>query len=577
MRTLRYTIALALVLVLVSITLVQSQAGVTYTPVSDQRLLNPEPQNWLQIRRTYDGSMYSPLEQITPANVATLAPAWTYSTSSASAPLEGLEAPPIVNNGVMFVSTDRNRVIALNARTGDRLWEYQRPLPQDINQLHPTNRGVALYGDKVYFATTDAFLVALNASDGKVAWEKAVEDYKTGYYMTLAPLIVKGKVIVGVAGGERGIRGFIQAFDANSGNIVWKTYMVPAPNEPGGNTWPADTYKTGAASVWVTGTYDPETNTAYYGTGNGGPWIGDLRPGDNLYTASVVGLDADTGAIKTYHQYHWNDSWDWDEVDPPVLVNINRGGQTVKAAVHAGRNGYLWLLDRSGGKLSFLDAKPFVFQNVFTKIDPKTGRPEYDPARKPNLKAKADFCPSLWGGKDWPYTSFSPKTGMLYIPANENMCGRMEATEVRYQAGQSYTGARTELYVRDGADHIGELQAWNLGTMTKVWTTTFKSQNWGSVLSTGGNLVFMGGTNDRYFRAFDATNGKELWKFRTNSGIIAPPSTYEIDGTQYVAVAAGWGIDAERMQGRLAQALGWDPNVPKGGVIWVFALRDRIK
>lgn len=571
MRNLRCLVVLA--------TLLASQAIVqgSFTPVTDQRLLKPEPQNWLQIRGTYSGAMYSPLEQINTTNVATLTPVWTFSTSSATAPLEGLESPPIVNNGMMFVATDRNKVIALNARTGEKIWEYQRPLPQDLNQLHPTSRGIALYDDKVFVATTDCFLVALNASNGKVVWEKAVEDYKTGYYMTLAPLAAKGKVVIGVSGGERGIRGFIQAFDANSGSSVWKTYTVPAPNEPGGDTWPGDTYKTGAASVWVTGTYDPETNITYWGIGNGGPWIGDLRPGDNLYTSSVIGLDLDSGAIKTYHQYHWNDSWDWDEVDPPVLVDITREGKIIKAAVHAGRNGYLWLLERTGGKLAFLDAKPYVFQNVFTKIDPKTGRPEYDPAHKPNLKTKVDFCPSLWGGKDWPYTSFSPKTGLLYIPANENMCGRMEATEVKYQAGQSYTGARTELYVREGADHIGEIQAWDLSTMTKVWTTKFQSPTWGSILSTGGNLLFMGGTNDRYFRAFDAKSGQELWKFRTNSGIIAPPSTYEVDGVQYVAVASGWGIDAERMQGRLAQALGWDPNIPKGGVIWVFALRNQIK
>ncbi|GAA6736962.1 PQQ-dependent dehydrogenase, methanol/ethanol family [Thermus oshimai] len=548
-----------------------------YSPVTDQRLLNPEPGNWLMVRRTYNGWGYSPLEQITPLNVANLVPVWTYSTGTGTAPLEGLETAPIVNNGIMFITTDRAKVIALNARTGEKFWEYQRQLPQDLRQLHPTNRGVALYGDKVYVATPDCFLVALDAVTGKVVWEQKVEDYQTGYYMTLAPLAAKGKILVGVSGGELGIRGFIQAFDANTGRSLWKTYTIPGPGEPGNETWPGDTWQRGAASIWITGTYDPETNVTYWGTGNGGPWIGDLRPGDNLYTTSVVGLDLDTGAIKTYFQYHWNDSWDWDEVDPPLLVDVTRGGRTVKAAVHPGRNGYLWLLERTGGELKFLDAKPYVFQNVFTQIDPTSGRPTYDPAHKPNLGQKVDFCPSLWGGKDWPYAAFNPKTGLLYIPANENLCGRMEAVEVRYQPGQSYTGARTELYVREGADHIGELQAWDLNTMRKVWTVTFQSPNWGSVLTTGGGLVFMGGTNDRYFRAFDARTGRELWKIRLNSGVIAPPVSYEVDGVQYIAVAAGWGIDAERMQGRLAQVLGWDPNVPKGGVIWVFALRDRVR
>ena len=540
-----------------------------YRPVTDERLTKPADADWLMYLRTYDSWSYSPLDSINTRNVGNLVPVWTMSTGAS----EGHQAPPIVNAGVMFITTPFNQVFALDAKTGELFWRYRRQLPADLRMGHPTNRGVALYGDKVYTATSDAKVVALAAATGEVVWEKAVEDYNGGYYMTLAPLAAEGKIMVGVSGGERGIRGFVVALDAETGEEVWKTYTIPGPGEPGHDTWPGESWRTGGAPVWITGSYDPALRLTYWGTGNPGPWTGDTRPGDNLYTNSVIALDIDTGKLAGHHQYHWNDSWDWDEVAAPLLIDLPRNGRTVPGLVHAGRNGYLWFLERSASGISFIDAKPYVAQNVFTSVDPRTGRPEYDPARKPAIGHRAVFCPSLWGGKDWPPAAYNPRTGYLYIPANENLCQEMEGEEVEYRRGQQFTGASTDFRVVDGADHIGELQAWNMRTRERVWTHEFQSPNWGPVLTTAGGLVFIGGTSDRYFRAFDAASGRLLWQHRTNSGITGVPTSFEVDGVQYVAVQSGWGVDAQGMLGRIDRARGTTTIVPQGGVVWVFALR----
>jgi len=548
-----------------------------YTPVTQERLTNPEPKNWLMYRRTYDGQGYSPLAQITSQNVKDLVPVWTFSTGL----IEGHQAPPIVNDGVMFVTTPQAQVLALDAKTGDLLWRYKRQLPEDLTQLHPTNRGVGLLGDTVYVATTDCFLVALDARTGKEKWAKQVEDYRKGNYMTLAPLVAEGKVMVGGSGGEFGVRGYIAAFGAKTGEEAWRTYTIPGPGEEGHATWPGDTWKTGGGPVWLTGTYDPATKIAYWGTGNAAPWMGDARTGDNLHTASVLAIDVANGKITGSHQYHPNDSWDWDEVDAPMLIDLQKGGRAIKSLVHAGRNGYLWTLERNPEGISFVSGIPFVRQNVFKSLDPKTGRPTYDESRKPHLDAQVSFCPSLWGGKDWPPAAYSQQTKLLYIPANENLCGSLTGHKMDYVPGQLYLGAGLDdigMSLYPGADHIGELQAWDLSTGKKVWSHNFEqSQLWGPVMATGGDLVFMGGTNDRMFRAFDAKSGKVLWQQKTNSGVTGVPSSFEVDGKQYIAVQSGWGVDAQRMQDSLVKI---DPatyksDVSQGGVIWVFALREQ--
>jgi alcohol dehydrogenase (cytochrome c) len=542
-----------------------------YAPVTRERLLEPEDANWPMIRRTYDGWGHSPLSEITTANVGRLQPAWVFSTGTTN----GHEAAPLVSNGVMFVSTPGNQVIALEAATGRLLWRFRRPLPEDLVVLHPTNRGVALYGDRVFLATQDCYLVAIDAKTGRQVWATKVEENRNGYYMTLAPLVANGKVMVGASGGELGVRGFVAAYDPDSGKEVWRAYTVPAPGEPGSETWPdGDQWKNGGAPVWVTGNYDPETNLAFWGTGNGGPWIGDQRPGDNLYTASTVAIDVATGRIKGHFQYHPNDSWDWDEVSPPILVDYRRNGRTIKGLIDVARNGYLWFLERTDGPIRFVEGKPYVKQNVFLSLDPKTGRPEIDETRKPGTGKKAEHCPSLWGGKNWPPIAFNPLTRLIYVPANENLCGTSIGDEVEYIAGRRFTGATTTFFIAPGADHVGELQAWSVDTGERVWTHVYGwTPNWGPVLSTAGGLVFTGGTADRKFRAFDASTGKVLWEFPTNSGVMGQPTSFMIDGRQYVAVQSGWGIDAQKMQARLEiESPGNFTEVPEGGAIWVFAV-----
>jgi len=546
----------------------------TYSAVTADRLLKPSDGDWLMIRRSYDGWGYSPLDQITPANVSRLEPAWVFSTGVSS----GHEAAPIVNNGVMFFSTPSHRVVAIDARTGTILWRYIKEVAENVVAPHPTSRGVALYGDKVFFAANDAVLVALNARTGEQVWTAKVAENRNGYYMTLAPLIAGGRVMVGASGGELGVRGFVAAYDPETGKELWRTYTVPAPGEPGSETWPkGDQWRNGGAPVWVTGNYDPQTNIAYWGTGNGGPWMGDQRPGDNLYVASTVAIDVATGQIKGHFQYNPNESWDWDEVSPPLLIDYQRNGRTIKGLVNVARDGYLWFLERSAGPITFVEGKPYVVQNVFRSLDPKTGKPDVDPEHKPGTGKRAEFCPGSHGGKNWPPIAFNPQTRMIYIPANNGLCGALTGVPVTYEAGKGFAGTQFggPGFAAPGADHVGgEVQAWNVDTGQRVWRHNYEfSPNWGSMLTTAGGLVFTGGTNDRKIHAFDAATGKLLWESVTNSGIVAPPSTFTVDGKQYLAVHAGWGGDVRGMNGGLGRMFpGKVPEPPEGGGIWVYAL-----
>ena len=532
-----------------------------YTPVTDERLRKPEPRNWLMYRGNYAGWGYSPLDQITSENVADLTAVWVFPTGVFD---DHNQSPPIVNDGTMFVTTSV-QVIALEAKTGRLLGRYERELPEDLGKPHPTNRGVGLYETNVYVGTLDAHVVALDAVSGAVVWDRAIEDYRRGYYVTMAPLVADGKVMVGTSGGEQGVRGFVTALDALTGDEAWKTYTIPAPDEPGGETWQGEAWRTGGGPVWLTGTYDPVSNTAYWGTGNPGPWMGDARPGDNLYTDSTIALDVATGELRGYHQYHWNGSWDWDEAGAPLLVDVERAGRTIPALVHAGQNGYLWTLERRADRLSFVSADRFVYQNVFTGLDPHTGRPTYDDASVPGIGKRAVFCPSFSGARNWPPEAYNPQTRLLYIPANENVCTSMEGREVEYAPGKAYVGAQWHRVVRDGADHIGELQAWHLDTRERVWTQEFVTGNGGSILTTGGGLVFLGGIGDRHFRAYDAVSGELLWQIRTNSSRTSVPSSYAVDGVQYIAFQSGAQSRPRGFDGIRAPGDGFE--VPQDGVV----------
>ena len=552
-------------------------APAAYSPVTDARLSNPEPANWLQYRGNYSGWGYSALDKVSSQNVGKLTLAWAFATGQT----DGHQSPPVVNNGYMFVTTPGSQVIALDAKTGEELWRYKKEVPTEMLQLHPTNRGVALYGDKVYVATVDCNLVALDAKTGKVAWMKPVGDWKALQYMTLAPLAAKGKIMVGSSGGETGVRGFVAAFDAETGAEAWRTYTTAAPGDSGGDSWPGDTHKNGGGGIWITGTYDPAANLAYWGTGNPAPWPVEERKGDNLYTTSTIALDVDTGKIKGHHQYTPNDAWDWDEVSAPLLIDTEIKGRKVKAAVHAGRNGYLWMLERKDGPIGFIDAISYVNNNVFASVDKVTGRPTYNLDKRPGVgKGNVNFCPSLWGGKDWVPEAWNPKTGLFYIPANNNLCSELPEPEaLKYKKGDLYIGYPIDK-VLGGLKYqggkapatIGELQAWDLKTGKLAWVHKFPTPNWGPLLTTGGNLVFAGGTNDRKFRAFDASNGKVLWETATPSGVTGVPSSFEVDGEQYVAVQSGWGVDAQRMQAGIDTLSGKVTGVPQGGSVMVYKL-----
>ena len=544
-----------------------------YQPVTAERLRNPEDHNWLMIRRTYDGWGYSPLQQITAANVNGLRLVWTAPTGE-NFPHQ---AAPVVNNGAMFVSTPNNQVIAFDAVSGAVLWRYQRPRPQGAFVLHQSNRGVALYADKVFFTAGEAVLIALDARTGREVWSRSIADNRAAYYTTLAPLVADGKVMIGASGGEFGVRGFVAAFDPDSGKELWRTFTVPAPGEPGSDTWPkGDQWRTGGAPVWVTGNYDPETNLTYWGTGNGGPWMGDQRPGDNLYVASTVAIDAATGQIKGHFQYNPNESWDWDEVSPPILVNFTRNGRDIRGLINVARNGYVYFLERTrNGPIGFVEGKPYVNQNVFRGLDPKTGRPDVNPDRKPATGKLAQFCPSSHGGKNWPPVAFSPQTRMIYVPANNNLCGSLIGVPITYTPGKSFAGTKGGgSTLNPGADHVGEMQAWNVDTGQRVWTHNFqRSPNWGPVLATAGGLVFAGGTTDRKVHAFDAASGKILWEATTSSGVLGPPSSFSVNGKQYIAVLTGWDGDARGMGNLVARLFPGDPiEVPPGGAMYVFAL-----
>ena len=545
-----------------------STQAADYQAVTDARLANAaKDDGWLMYRRDYTGSGYAPFNEINASNVANLKQVWDF-TSGLDV---GHEAPPVVNGDYMFITGPRGKLYAFEAATGKQLWKYEHDLTDtglktvccDI-----VNRGVALYGSNVYVATLNNDVVALDAKTGKVVWSKKLEKPDLGYAMTLAPLVVKGKVVVGVSGGEYGARGYVTALDAKTGAQVWKRHTIPAPEEAGGNTWPKGAYKTGGGAAWLTGSYDADTDTLFWGVGNPGPWLATMRPGDNLYTDSVIAIDPATGKIKWHYQYTPHDTWDYDGTNEQVLTDITYEGKAYKALVSASRNGWLYAIDRTNGKLIYAEK----FAHATSVKGFENGKPVTDDAMRPDIDKEVFTCPSFLGGKNWWPISVSPETHYAYVPTLHSCMTIKGAAGLTYKAGLPYLGETFKvLHDPDNKDHWGSVQAIDLNTGKQAWT--FKSElPWNSgMLSTAGGLVFSGSA-DGYLYAFDAKTGKVLWKSaQATSGFLGVPSTWRVNGKQYVGIWAGWGGASPIWGGEMAE----DPKVkaiPTGGHLYVFSL-----
>ncbi|WP_370264507.1 PQQ-dependent methanol/ethanol family dehydrogenase [Limnobacter sp.] len=533
-----------------------------------------------------EGQRYSPLKDINVSNIGKLVPAWSFSFGGEKQ--RGQESQPLIYNGKMFVTGSYSRIYALDAATGEKLWKYEHRLPEGIMPCcDVVNRGAALYDNLVIFSTLDAQLIALDQDTGKVVWKDKIDDYAAGYSNTAAPIIANGLVLTGVSGGEFGVVGRVEARDAKTGQMVWLRPTVEGhmgytfdkdgnKKEAGisGTTnasWKGDMWKTGGAATWLGGTYDSKTGLAYFGTGNPAPWNSHLRPGDNLFSTSTVAIDVKTGQIKWHYQNTPNDGWDYDGVNEFVTFDLN--GKRVGAK--ADRNGFMYINDATTGKLE--NAFPFVKKITWAKgIDIKTGRPIFDPANRPGDPTAKDgkkgevvfSAPSFLGGKNQQPMAYSPDTGLFYVPANE---WGMEIWNepITYKKGAAYLGAGFTIKTLPGVDYIGALRAMNPKTGKIEWEITNNAPLWGGVLTTGGNLVFWG-TPEGFLKAADAKTGKEVWKFQTGSGVVAPPVTWKgKDGQQYVAVVSGWGGAVPLWGGDVAKRVNY---LEQGGSVWVFKL-----
>jgi alcohol dehydrogenase (cytochrome c) len=486
-----------------------------------------EPGNWLTYSRTLDGNRYSPLTEINTENVARLKVRWAYQLSDLRN-----EVSPIVVDNILYV-TGANSAAAIDGRSGRALWQWNRPLPVDFVSVGfgHTNRGGAVLDDKLYVATLDGYLVALDLKSGIERWSIKVLDYKLGYSMTMAPLAIDGKVIVGVSGGEAGIRGFVDAYEAKTGKQAWRFWTIPGVGEPGHETWSGDDWKTGGGATWVTGAYDPDLKLVYWGVGNPGPdWNGDVRPGDNLYTCSFVALDADTGKLRWHFQFTPHDTHDWDATHVPMLFDAEVGGRKRKLISVANRNAFYYVLDRTSGE--FISARPYAKQTWAKDIDAK-GRPIPAENSQPTEKG-ALIWPNANGATIWQSPSYSPQTGYVYVPVREIGASYFKRT-TPYHAGTIFAGGGESELPPD--DSWGAIRALQAETGEVRWEFKLLSPPWAGVLSTAGGLVF-GGSDEGNFYALDARTGKALWDFQTGGPISANPVSFTIDGHQCIAIAA---------------------------------------
>jgi alcohol dehydrogenase (cytochrome c) len=501
-----------------------------------------EPQNWLTYSGTTMSQRFSRLDQINPGNVNSLGMQWAFQARS----LERFEATPLVVDGTMYLTQAPNDVVALDAATGEVKWlRSYLPFGETKVCCGRVNRGLAILGNTLYMGTVDAHLVAIDARTGEVLWNKEVAKSSAGYSLTHAPLVVKDNVIVGTAGGEYGIRGFIAAFDAATGEEAWRFYTIPGKGEPGNETWSGDTWMHGGGSVWVTGSYDPETNLTYWGTGNpGDDYNGDHRAGDNLYTNSVVALDADTGKLKWHFQFTPHDVWDLDSTQVPVLADMNwtgRDGRTQprKVMLWANRNGFFYALDRASGQ--FLQGKEFTKVTWATGLDEK-GRPMRINAAEPTVEGTKQEK----NGTNWYSPSYSPRTGLFYIPVWEGVAVTYTKREDSFEEGKFFAGGgfKMSVPIRPGqvrkADQqgYGVVRAIDPHTGEKKWDFKMNDVTTSGILTTASDLLFTG-SREGLFEALDARTGKLLWKVTVGGEIVMGPMAYQVNGKQYVAFAAG--------------------------------------
>ncbi|MCA8881904.1 MAG: PQQ-dependent methanol/ethanol family dehydrogenase [Rhodobacteraceae bacterium] len=535
---------------------------------------------------------YSPLTKLNKDNISKLVPVWAFSLGGEKQ--RGQESQPLVYDGVMYITGSYSRLYAIDIKTGDELWQYDARLPEGILPCCDViNRGAALYGDKVYFGTLDAKLVALDRKTGDVVWKSKIENYKEGYSYSAAPLVVDGKVIVGNSGGEFGVVGAVYAFDAETGDLIWKRPTIEGNmgilnGEESTMTgtlnasWPGDLWKTGGGATWLGGSYDADTNTLVFGAGNPSPWNSWLRgagekndgTGDNLYAASRIGIDPDTGEIKWHFQTTPREGWDFDGVNE-VVPFVDKDGK--KRFGTADRNGFFYVLNREDG--SFVHATPFVSNITWAEGIDENGRPIYNEDNRPGNPAgaadgeKGDMVfsvPSFLGGKNWMPMAYNQKTGYFYVPSNE--WGMDIWNEpISYKKGAAYLGAGFTIKPIF-EDHIGSLKAIDPNTGDIKWEYKNEAPLWGGVMTTAGGLVFTG-TPEGKFLALDAETGETLWSFQTGSGIVGQPITWEQDGEQWVAIISGWGGAVPLWGGEVAKKVNY---LNQGGMVWAFHLPKEV-
>ena len=510
----------------------QSGAAPSFSPVTWERLVNAadEPENWLMYSGTLDSQHFSGLDQIHNRNVGELELKWAYQIPQ----LDRAETVPLVVDGVMFITEAPSNVVAVDAATGRQYWRYNHELPDDLRICcGRNNRGVAILGETLYMSTLDARLVAIDARTGNLVWNTEVADYRSGYSKTAAPLIVKDKVVTGIAGGEFGIRGFIDSYDATTGDLDWRADTIPGPDHPDNQTWAGESWRTGGSASWITGAYDPDLDLVYWGTGNPGPdWNGDVRMGDNLYSDSAMALNMETGGLEWYFQFTPHDVHDWDAIQVPILADLRMGGETRKVMMWANRNAFYYTLDRETGE--FLVGKPFAKQTWAEGLD-SNGRPIRVPDTFPTPEGTL-VSPPVGGGTNWFSPAYSPRTELFYVQAYDGEDVFYKRDE-DYVEGDRYTGGGGQRPLPTDA-YQSAIRAIDPKTGDIRWEFQIQPRSTAGIMATAGDLVFSGSI-DGYFYALDAVSGEELWHIAVGSRVHSSPMSFAVDGTQYVTIAAG--------------------------------------